>query len=222
MSPTSSNSRCSIGGRTSSAVRRSGAVAIYLVIGTVHAVLVAWGCALFSETPVLTIESGEPRWPMAVDAGWPETPHAVLFGRRGGYEMCAAQCLGRRPHPTPPGRPRLFTEYRLEQHDFGWPVPAMRALRIITKDGTEARHAVAMPAVLDPLARNAGRRLPLAPMWPGFVVDALLYSGFAWLLLEAPGLLRRGVRAWHGRCVACGYDLRGASGRCCPECGTES
>jgi hypothetical protein len=51
------------------------------------------------------------------------------------------------------------------------------------------------------------------PLWPVALATAI-----------APGLwLARVVRTWRrrrgGRCVACGYDMRGLDGRRCPECG---
>ena len=67
------------------------------------------------------------------------------------------------------------------------------------------------------------RILPLAPIWPGFAVDALFY-GALWLLIHLllvdPGITRRSLRHHHGRCLKCGYDLRGGPHEKCPECGT--
>jgi hypothetical protein len=47
----------------------------------------------------------------------------------------------------------------------------------------------------------------------------------AWLgaflqrLWFAPAVLRRQIRRARGRCLACGYDLKGATLAVCPECG---
>jgi hypothetical protein len=69
----------------------------------------------------------------------------------------------------------------------------------------------------------APRALPLHPIWPGFLINALFYAAVLWLLIPGPFALRRFTRIRRGRCVKCGYDLRGqppepaAAG--CPECG---
>ena len=57
------------------------------------------------------------------------------------------------------------------------------------------------------------RRLPIRPVWLGLAVDTLLYAVLLWLLLAAPGALRRYLRARRGRCPVCAYPT-GASEVC--------
>jgi len=65
--------------------------------------------------------------------------------------------------------------------------------------------------------------LPLQPIWSGFLINTILYAALLWLLIAGPFVLRRLIRLKRGRCPKCGYDLRGqppevgAAG--CPECG---
>ena len=65
--------------------------------------------------------------------------------------------------------------------------------------------------------------MPLRPIWPGFLVDALFYAGALALLrwvMTAPGRLFRELsRLRQGRCIACGYDLGYDFVGGCPECG---
>jgi hypothetical protein len=65
--------------------------------------------------------------------------------------------------------------------------------------------------------------LPIAPIWSGLVIDTLFYGTIAWGLLFLPGTLRRWRRRRGGRCVKCGYDLKGLpAGAACPECGAST
>jgi hypothetical protein len=69
--------------------------------------------------------------------------------------------------------------------------------------------------------------LPMAPLWPGLLINTAFYGTILWLLWltisRGPGMLRRGSRRRRGLCVRCGYDLRGGmNGAPCPECGTGS
>ncbi len=65
------------------------------------------------------------------------------------------------------------------------------------------------------------RTLPLRPIWPGFTVNTIFYAAILWLLTLGPFTARRIIRRKRGRCIKCGYDLRGTSGGGggCPECG---
>ncbi|UCD76821.1 MAG: hypothetical protein JSV91_07810 [Phycisphaerales bacterium] len=67
------------------------------------------------------------------------------------------------------------------------------------------------------------RLVPLRPMWPGFAINTLLHALIAWLLIRGPFIARhysrREIRRRRGRCLKCGYELRGDYGAGCPECG---
>lgn len=64
--------------------------------------------------------------------------------------------------------------------------------------------------------------LPWRPVWPGLLLDGVLY-GFAWyVLLFARRWPHRLLRKLRNQCVECGYDLRGADHKLCPECGAST
>ncbi len=71
-----------------------------------------------------------------------------------------------------------------------------------------------------PFSHYTGVRvLPLAPVLPGFLMNTLFYAVILWLLWSTPFATRRLIRKRRGRCVRCGYDLRHAEHEACPECG---
>ena len=66
--------------------------------------------------------------------------------------------------------------------------------------------------------------IPLRPTWPGFAINTIFYAAIVailWVLWSSPFVVRRIIRRKRGRCIKCGYDLRGTSGGegGCPECG---
>ncbi len=63
------------------------------------------------------------------------------------------------------------------------------------------------------------RTMPLAVIWPGFLIDTLFYGAIWFGLFFAFGAARRGLRKKRGRCPLCAYDLRGDLDAGCPECG---
>ena len=64
------------------------------------------------------------------------------------------------------------------------------------------------------------RVIPLRPIWPGFAINTVFYAAILWLPF-APFQLRRFLRVNRGRCIKCGYDLRGTAHMICSECGHE-
>ena len=71
-------------------------------------------------------------------------------------------------------------------------------------------------------------QIPTKPIWPGFAINTFFYAAIVWGLWSSPFTARRMVRRKRGRCINCGYDLRGTSGvnsgggGVCSECGAQS
>lgn len=110
---------------------------------------------------------------------------------------------------------------------YGWPLLSFRGgFNMLAFKGVEYDFGVELPMIETrepgPVIAIMGepRVLPLTPIVPGLAVNTALYGVPWWLLLFAPGVVRRALRRRRGACAACGYDRRGiAAGAVCPECG---
>jgi hypothetical protein len=105
----------------------------------------------------------------------------------------------------------------------GWPMPALASEYRWNSSGQWGIHSAARTPfdafAMKPLTfPTLERLLPLRPVWPGFVVDALLVSAMAGIPLVIAPWIRRRRRARTNRCLACGYRL--GDSETCPECGT--
>jgi hypothetical protein len=69
--------------------------------------------------------------------------------------------------------------------------------------------------------RNLIDFIPYWPLWPGFYANTIFFAVILWLLWTTPFAVRKWRRIKRGRCAKCGYDLRGTppDHAVCPECG---
>ena len=123
---------------------------------------------------------------------------------------------------------------------YRWDASARKSMRLYLKDGVFGLRVLSMPtktairsefrsplsisaiptehAVMLSSRRNGVFRITwlIFPLW----LSSLLLAGLATIpFLRGP--VTRTWRRRHGRCVECGYDLRGCKSRRCPECGTK-
>ena len=63
------------------------------------------------------------------------------------------------------------------------------------------------------------RVLALYPIIPGFAINTIFYAAILWGPTLGPFTARRMIRRKRGRCIKCGYDLRGDFSAGCSECG---
>lgn len=92
--------------------------------------------------------------------------------------------------------------------DYGPALPEL--VRTFTLDGSTITH-------------REPRVVPLHPIVPGLLANTAVYGAAWWLILFAPGVIRRWRRRRRGACVACGYDRRGiGAAAACPECGASA
>ena len=185
---------------------------VFLLLGAIVNVAVAWGCAKWSylldiitlpETPVTTFAPSA--WRLDnVPKSWPDKPtHA--FTRHTGWFLFTDQMRSLDDE----------TIFRLAEFRFGVPTKSLACYELVVlQSGTWTnswRYGIAR--------FGADYPLPLRPIWPEFAINTIFYAAILWLLTLGPFTARRMIRRKHGRCINCGYDLRGDFSAGWPECG---
>jgi hypothetical protein len=205
-------------------------ILLFLLLGAVVNVAVAWGCALWSDlarSPV-AVDLPVPRvWPSYLQrCHWPP-PSAASRAAEVGPGVTILSVVGGDLQATSTGGPRAL-RVGMSSFQFGLPMRALEwrmytgsRLDPVKAAGEAAglRRGMMVPWFIPTRGRWYLRRLPLTPLWLGFAVNTLLYGIVLWLLIPGPFVLRRHVRVRRGRCPKCGYDLRGSFDAGCPECG---
>lgn len=210
-------------------------ILVFLLLGAIVNVAVAWGCVLFasrrkpvevsrgfSGTPVTLMTLGEPHVGVEVlscDGVEQELPMLVWNERVGGWTEYQGDIRSddwARTIPatrTRAGWPCLALE-GWQAHSFGWLSlsPEQRP-----HAGDQTHCGLALNDGSDLWLPRRRWILPLRPVIRGFAVNSLVYGS----ILLAVGLTRVAVRASmrkrHGLCPACAYP-RGSS-PVCTECG---
>ena len=111
----------------------------------------------------------------------------------------------------------------------GWPLPALRCRwdHGLVPGGPEGGEILqggielepANPQQMSSLSIDDQRALPYWPIWRGLAVDTSFYATILFVLLGGIDFTRRELRRVRGRCIKCGYDLRGDFSTGCSECG---
>ncbi len=198
-------------------------LAIFLLLGAVLNVAVAWACLLWLD------HSGRitKRPPNESDLAWWQdhalegmaVPHETELIPGFGY-----YCL--RLH-APARRVKAGFKFVESSSSLSAGLP-MRALSCewFSKPAPQTArwfdtvHRYAISTVDSPvfsLWPDRAPFLPLRPVWPGFALNPFFYATILWLLVRGPVVLRRVVRRRSGRCPDCGYPV-GVS-PVCTECG---
>ena len=157
--------------------------------------------ALTVETKPLKINADRKPWLAAVDpedlieVGLPRWSH--LF------------------HGTPI-KPQNTT--RIKSQARGWPMLALR-YSIRSEGNTSIVSGAIKPRSI---WKDAPCEfLPIHPIWFGAFVDSSIYGGALFVIALGPFYIRILIRSMSGRCIKCGYDLRHADHKVCPECGLQ-
>jgi hypothetical protein len=169
---------------------------VFALIGAAMTVLVAW--AVYFTDPNLrgaarTNDTTAHKWPRSVPSDWPANPDGVITARKPASAVKTWHAV------VPDFETVVVHLFAVRLYSSGWPLRSMRSERTLHLD------------------RDAKTPIPWLPLWPGFLVDTAFWGGAAFIVCSVPGFVRRGVRRRRGRCVRCGYELKGLA--VCPECG---
>ncbi len=204
---------------------------VFLVLGAVVNVAVAWGCAAFATIRGQAVhQPGADDWMTAGDGsrlaqkrvfiqwlgvgadGLTVYASSITFTSDGLVQnWVSADFTGRAGLPIRCLRGRYVQRARDSAPGFAgaWPLSRFSS-------PTYAQRAVAPP-----WQRTGLAFLPLRPIWPGFAANTIFYAAVLWMLTLGPSTARRMIRRKRGLCINCGYDLRHADHDACPECGAE-
>jgi hypothetical protein len=201
-------------------------VLVFLLLGAIVNVAVAWGCAAWIGCPRREYRASFEPWVREVPTEWlppRQIGYGSVPGRSGIYQTTAGFGM--------PGR--VFEQYVkigncfwISVDQFGWPRLSLECEERTAVLPGDVRNITRLPLDIQipGVAPSRGifdRYLPLRPLWPGFAINTIFYAVILALLFYGPGRVRRFVRVRRGRCPACGFII--APGTCanglCSECG---
>ena len=222
--------------------RRLFKLALFLLLGAVVNVAVAWGFAIFEQRHL----SRDVEINCSAGIAWAFVHADERIGTTWFYvgvreveqqHMGSALIKGwatfeqaeRALRPISPGW--LFQLYKREARQYplsqldprhfmthGWPNRSL-SCEIISNNSKWTTNASHGGLSVASQGNFSDHILPLRPIWPGFAINTILYAAMLWLLTLGPFAARRMIRRKRGLCIKCGYDLRGVEHEKCPECG---
>jgi hypothetical protein len=162
---------------------------VFLLVGAVVNVAVAWGClnAGMYAAPRWVSES---RAQVLLDSFGVARPEHISVSTEG-------QAAGSWTAIIAYG-PRTEVGTYVELRRSGWPTWSFQSMRT------------------PPLFRISSEEL-LHPIWPGFAINTVFYAAICWLLFAAPFAVRRRRRIKRGLCQSCAYPV--GTSDVCTECG---
>ncbi len=193
---------------------------VFLLLGAIVNVAVAWGCALWTNLYQQQSENGV--FHQHKSGSIVMGTLSVNQGRGVCTVFLAGQVLPALDSPLPSGVPYWAQETIRQSREWvtldgrGWPLISLWSTRdqyLRPMDGLETQ------LIDTSFGGSWPRVLPQRLAWPGFAINTIFYAALLWVLFCGPGKIRRLVRIRQGRCPACGYQIAHGTGAACSECG---
>lgn len=197
-----------------------------VIVGAILTVLVAWSCILFASPQhgsAPAISAGVPvsvagppgeepgQWFHVAGRGWTAAePHGYRIYGDGGDDSFKDWMGGGTPAVRAAGWPCYALWSRVDAveshrgiaYPTRWQLPAGEILR--RGIPTESLPTEWLARLHPRLAANEPTRLPLVPLWPGFLVDTVVFGALALLLAH---FARRALRTLRARNPARGFPI---------------
>ena len=191
-------------------------ICVFLLLGAIVNVAVAWGFSLRSWQSGLGQEwladdASIEWWRQNAPPGFPPLPVTMYESQSLGYrglmlyetEGLDAGCE--------------FLGFRT---GHGWPLVSLEWTSWINRQLRTVENRYMIEWDRWPSAKGTSRKIPLRPLWSGFALNTVFYAFLISLMFAALIGVRRRRRIRRGLCPKCAYDLRGTRGAtACPECG---
>jgi hypothetical protein len=201
---------------------------VFLLLGVVVNVAVAWGCAALVEMPikkgrwwVLPLDTGQQLWKSFARQEWNEAEHQQgNTSQLSAFGVLSTWVFADDPESIVIESDLATNASRswgIIVHESGWPTLSTRYVGFVVRDGNTTTATCEWCWQL-----TDTRTLPLRPIWSGFIINTIIYSVLLWLIFvgpRVPGKIRRFIRVQRGRCPACGYIIAPGVGNKCSECG---
>ena len=215
--------------------RRLLIIAIFLLLGAVVNVAVAWGCAGWRTNRrgmYQLIEATEKSdWVQSLPAR--RGLRAADISVRAAIGLVLAELDAFALSDSLLGQRRSAT---VQWCRSGWPSLALAGEKIsyttagvyrLERSGVHSfpaervdfHWAIGLGESDERFFQHTAAVLPLKPIWPGFAIDTIFYAAILWSLIPGPFALRRFLRVRRGLCPKCAYPM-GESG-VCSECGNQ-
>jgi hypothetical protein len=205
-------------------------VIVLLLLGAIINVAVAWGSALLVDANRLSGQPGVDCW--GNQRGWSfeswssKTTTLVIsmdaLWSDGPCDPPPYWSIANSPVPDRGENGRFFPAFG--EIARGWPLRTLMSVDAIWSDEGETQEFEELWYGIRLQAHDATQAeitVPLRPIWPGFAINTIFYATVLWVIFAIPGIVKRLRRRRTGKCIHCGYDLRGqpVESTKCPECG---
>ncbi|MFG0258779.1 MAG: hypothetical protein ACF8LK_00390 [Phycisphaerales bacterium JB041] len=223
-------------------LRRLRRLCLFLLLGLMTTVGVAWGSALWFRPAFGGLLSEQiPPYRMLHELKCPGGTQIEVWGVNGARGAAAYGSVWGRSVPRSvrlahdgyehTGSDTVRGPAVIESR--GFPLRALRSYVVaditaqddISADGTFAvqdwkvLRTVGALAITDESPSDQGAALPYLPYWPGLLANTLFYTLLWWLAFASLRMVKHNRRYRRGLCPLCRYDLLADYSNGCSECG---